>query len=70
MSILWFVMGVLAGMGLVAVLSWLTDREFDGMPPRALTDDQAYRLEKAIRAKGYRVLYDPETQDIKLEATR
>lgn len=70
MPILWFVLGVLAGMGLVAVLSWLTDREFDKGGTYALTDGQAARLEKAIRAKGYRVLYDPETQDVTLEATR
>ena len=68
MSLLWFLFGVCSGMGLVAVLSWLTDREFDGPPPHALTDDQVYRLEKAIHAKGYRVLYDPETQDVTLEA--
>ena len=67
MALSWYLFGIFSGMTIVAVFSWLTDREFDDRPPVALSDIEVARLERAIRAKGYRVLYDPESGDIKLE---
>jgi uncharacterized membrane protein len=70
MALIWYLFGIFSGMTVVAVLSWMTDREFDARPPVALSDAEVARLERAIRAKGYRVLHDPESGEIKLETRR